>query len=141
MLESDGMIVQSKTPRWTTLTIVNYGVYQDFADNSMDNSMDNSVDRSTDNSMDTNKKDKNVKNVNNNISANADVHKAANKVANKVANEVADKVVNKFNEICVSYPKVTKISDKRAQAIKNLMKDFSLEEIVNAFEKQRPLIS
>lgn len=118
ILENDGMIIQNKTHRWTTITIVNYEAYQDTTDNSMDKSMDNSLDNSTDKSMDTNNKVNNENNKNN-ISTNVDVQNVA----------------DKFNEICVSFPKVTKVSDKRAKAIKALLKEYSTEEIVKAFEK------
>ena len=70
ILENDGMITQEVTSRWTTITILNYEVYQDVMDNSMDNSTDTSVDTSMVDtmvgsmvgSMDTNKNDKNIKN-------------------------------------------------------------------------------
>ena len=65
ILEKDNMLLQEKTHRWTTLTIVNYSAYQDSMDNSMDMSMDNSMDNYTDKSMDTNKNVKNDKNVKN----------------------------------------------------------------------------
>ena len=72
ILEKDKMIVQSRTHRWTTVTIVNYGVYQALMDESMDVSMDNYMDDYMDDymdvSMDTNKnvkKEKNIKNEKN----------------------------------------------------------------------------
>ena len=41
---------------------------------------------------------------------------------------------NQFNSICISLPKVTKLTDKRKKAIKSRLKTFSEEEIIRAFE-------
>lgn len=61
VLEDDRMIVQTCTHRWTTLTIVNYEVYQGSVERSMDMSMDKSMDNSMDRSMDINKNNKELK--------------------------------------------------------------------------------
>lgn len=72
LLENDNMIVQERTPKGTTLTIVNYEVYQDNSfsldtqtDNTMDRGMDNRTDIKTDIKTDTNNNDNNIKNDNN----------------------------------------------------------------------------
>ena len=44
-------------------------------------------------------------------------------------------VVNLFNQICISYPKVTTLSDKRRKAISARLKAYRLEGIRKCFEK------
>lgn len=123
ILESDAMITQENTHRWTTLTIVNYGVYQELMDNSTDNSMDNLMDNSmdnytdnyTDNSLDTNKNVKNIKNVKNvknerNIKAFfpndellnqtfEDFIKMRKKIHAPMSDRAIDLAINKLNEL------------------------------------------
>lgn len=72
LLENDNMIVQERTPKGTTLTIVNYEVYQDNnfsldtqTDNTMDRGTDNRTDIKTDIKTDTNNNDNNDKNEKN----------------------------------------------------------------------------
>ena len=43
-------------------------------------------------------------------------------------------VVDLYNSICVSYPKVQKVSEKRKEAIRARLKGFTLSEIKTAFE-------
>lgn len=43
------------------------------------------------------------------------------------------KIVDSFNSICVSYPTVQKLSERRKSAIKARLQDFTLEEIKKAF--------
>ena len=68
LLENDNMIVQERTPKGTTLTIVNYEVYQDnnfSLDTQTDNTMDRGMDNRTDIKTDTNNNDNNDKNEKN----------------------------------------------------------------------------
>jgi predicted phage replisome organizer len=44
-------------------------------------------------------------------------------------------IVSMFHQICVSYPKVTKLSDKRKKAISARLKTYTIDEIKSAFEK------
>ena len=43
-------------------------------------------------------------------------------------------IADMYNEICISFPKVTNLSDKRKQAIKARLKKYSIEDIKRAFE-------
>lgn len=44
-------------------------------------------------------------------------------------------IVDKYNEICVSFPKVIKISESRKEAISARLNIYSVDEIIKAFEK------
>lgn len=44
-------------------------------------------------------------------------------------------IVDKYNEICVSFPKVIKISSNRKEAISARLNVYSVDEIIRAFEK------
>lgn len=57
VLKSDEMVTLEQSHVGTTITIVNYSVYQDTVDNGMGNTVDNGMD----NGMDTNKNDKECK--------------------------------------------------------------------------------
>lgn len=44
-------------------------------------------------------------------------------------------IVDKYNEICVSFPKVIKVSESRKEAISARLNIYSVDEIIKAFEK------
>lgn len=44
-------------------------------------------------------------------------------------------VVSKFNTICISFPKVTKLTDAREKTIKARLKEYSMQDIITVFEK------
>lgn len=44
-------------------------------------------------------------------------------------------VVSKFNSICISFPKVSKLTDNREKTIKARLKEYSMQDIIKAFEK------
>ena len=50
-------------------------------------------------------------------------------------NEKIQNFVNRFNEVCKSLPKCTRLSAKRGKGILNLLKKFSEEEIEEVFNK------
>lgn len=114
LLESLEMLHKDSDKSRTLLTIVNYGVYQ--ASSNTDEYSDEYTDKYSDESQ-TRKKE--CKEHKNNISTNVDTQN----------------VVAKFNEICVSFPKVVKVSDKRAKAINAILKEFTTDELINAFTK------
>lgn len=49
-------------------------------------------------------------------------------------NPLVEEVVQLYNSICVSFPKVQKISERRKTAIKARLKEFTIDEIKKAFE-------
>lgn len=53
----------------------------------------------------------------------------------KVSIEDVVQISDQFNLICTSYPKVTRLTDKRKQKIRTRLESFSEEEIVQAFHK------
>lgn len=44
-------------------------------------------------------------------------------------------VVSKFNSICISLPKVSKLTDNREKTIKARLKEYSMQDIIKVFEK------
>jgi len=66
----------------------------------------------------------------NNISISKDIDIINNTKDNKIEWFLA-----KYNEICVSFPKVKSITDKRKKAIKKILKSYSEEDILDVFEK------
>lgn len=48
-----------------------------------------------------------------------------------------ERIVDAFNEICTSYPKVTKLSDKRRKAIKKRLEKYSEADLTTVFEKMQ----
>lgn len=44
------------------------------------------------------------------------------------------KVVNMYNEICISFPKVTRISEQRKKAINARLKKYTVDDLKRAFE-------
>lgn len=48
---------------------------------------------------------------------------------------IVSQVVDLFNEVCVSFPKVKKITDKRVKLIKTLLKNSNMAEITEVFHK------
>lgn len=67
--------------------------------------------------------------------------KEKEKVKDKEKEKVKEKVeidyqgiINLYNEICVSLPRVTKLSDSRKRAIKARLKSYTVEDLKKAFE-------
>lgn len=118
ILESQNMITRDTNSRRTLITIVNYDIYQGEDDNcrTQTEQKPNTNRTLAEHSPSTNKNDKNDKNDNNDN------------------NITSMSVVEKYNEICVSFPKCIKLTDKRKQAINARLKKYTFYEIVRAFE-------
>lgn len=43
-------------------------------------------------------------------------------------------IINKYNEICISFPKCTKLSEKRKKAIKARLKNYTVEDFIKLFK-------
>ena len=66
-----------------------------------------------------------------------DTAKAVNNTPNGVysANALCMRIVDEYNTICVSYPKVKSLSEKRKKAIKARLKTYTLDDFTTLFEK------
>ena len=53
----------------------------------------------------------------------------------KVSIDTYAQISDAFNAICMSYPKVTRLTDKRKQKIRSRLESFSQEELEHAFHK------
>lgn len=100
LLESEKMIVKESDSRRTLLTIVNYGIYQDF-----ETENETVIRTLTGQSQATNKNDKNDKN--NNICSNSDDLNETDKPKKKtkLTEEESQELLHNFEIIYNSYPK------------------------------------
>ena len=67
-------------------------------------------------------------NVNDNVNDND------NDINNNIVKIDYQNIVNLYNTICVSFPKVTKLSDSRKRAIRARLKSYSVEDLKTAFQ-------
>ena len=66
----------------------------------------------------------------------SDKSKSKNKIKSKSKNYIdVVQISDQFNLICTSYPKVTRLTDKRKQKIRSRLESFSQEELEHAFHK------
>lgn len=78
---------------------------------------------------------KNLDNKNNNKNNNKKKGTSSSKEDSVPKEKVPyEEIVNMFNSICVSYPKVTKISTKRRTHLRARFKDYSLEDFKTTFK-------
>lgn len=113
-LESEKMVTTTRTTHGTTVTIINYGFYQDNGQ-PMEQPMTQRMGQPVDNGRDTNKNDKNVKNE-------------------KKDNINYQQIADMYNNTCVSFPKLVKLSDTRKKAIKARLKTYNIEDFQKLFE-------
>ena len=66
----------------------------------------------------------------------------ANNIDNKQTNNISiskdidiEWFMQNYHEICISFPKVKSLTDKRKKAIKKILKSYSKEDILDVFEK------
>lgn len=110
LLQTDEMIIKKSDRKKTTITIVNYKEYA-----TLETTDRPQADRQQTNSRpiaDTNNNDNNDNNENKYIY-----------------------VKDIYNEICVSFPRLTVLSDKRKKAIKARLNTYSVEQIKEVFTK------
>ena len=117
ILEEQHMITRETNNRRTLITIVNYDIYQSNNDDNRTQAeqLPNSSRTLAEQSSSTNKNDKNDNNDNNDN------------------NNITTTVISLFNEICVSLPKVRKVTKDREKAVKTRLITYTLEEIKEAF--------
>ena len=110
LLESDKMVIKKSDTKKTVITIVNYG---DYAVYDKTKTMQKRYENDTETMQKhTNNNDNNVNNDNNYLY-----------------------IKDIYNEICVSLPKLTVLSDKRKQAIKARLNKYSIDQIKEVFVK------
>lgn len=110
LLQNEQMIVKKGDNKKTTITIVNYSVYADY---------------------------ETAKEQQKNIKRTSREHQR-----NTINNDNNDNNENKYiyikdiyNEICVSFPRLTVLSDKRKKAIKARLNTYTVEQIKEVFIK------
>lgn len=166
VLKSENMIsVESNkggTSNGTTITIVNYGIYQDKEESdetsnetsdgtTHDTSHDTSGETSNDTSDGTSDGTQTTMNNNENNYNNSNNYNNENNENNYIYKDIENEkqppsvavtsrenyqeIVDEFNVICVSLPRVIKLTDKRKKSIKSILKLFSRDDITTTFEK------
>jgi hypothetical protein len=110
LLQDEQMIVKKSDNKKTTINIVNYSSYADF---------ETAKELQKDNKKTSKKQQKNTINNDNN--------------ENNYNNYIYIKDI--YNEICVSFPRLTVLSEKRKREIKARLKTYSIEQIKEVFIK------
>jgi hypothetical protein len=110
LLESDEMVTKKSDTKKTVITIVNYRVYSDYEKTK---TMPKRCESDTETMQEhTNNNDNNDNNEN----------------KYKYIKDI-------YNEICVSFPRLTVLSDRRKQAIKARLKSYTVDDFKLLFEK------
>lgn len=110
LLESDEMVTKKSDTKKTVVTIVNYRVYSDFEKTkTMPQRCENDTETMREH---TNNNDNNDNNENKYIY-----------------------IKDIYNEICVSFPRLTVLSDRRKKAIRARLNTYSVEQIKEVFTK------
>lgn len=147
LLKSENMITldsnKGGTSNGTTITIVNYDNYQDYDSidgtsngTSDDTTHDTTVGTSDDTTdgtqttMNNNSNNYNNSNNENNIYINSPTENM-----NVKKDFDYQSIVDEYNSICVSFPRVTKLSDSRKKAIKARLKQYTRDDFTTMFEK------
>ena len=110
LLESDGMIVKKSDTKKTVITIVNYGDYATYEKTK-------TMPKRYENDTKTIPKHT-INNDNNDNNENKYIY-----------------IKDIYNEICVSFPRLTVLSDRRKKAIKARLNTYSVEQIKEVFIK------
>lgn len=142
LLESDGMIIKKTDSKKSTITIVNYSVYQD---NESSKKTEEQQEESSGASQEKQSKSSRASLEHTNNKDITRVNKELT-IDNKEEGEIQDlpfyedtindyqRVADMYNEICISFPRVTKLSDARKKAIRARLKVYSLADFQNLFE-------
>lgn len=67
------------------------------------------------------------------INTSSDIHKSEHTV--KIISSEFDDIIAQFNSICISLPKVSKLTETRKKNIKARLNDYSVEDLITVFEK------
>lgn len=143
LLESDGMIVKKTDSKKSTITIVNYSVYQD---NESSKKTEEHQEESSGASQEKQSKSSRASLEHTNNKDITKVNKELTIDNKEEEGEIQDlpfyedtindyqRVADMYNEICISFPRVTKLSDARKKAIRARLKVYSLADFQNLFE-------
>lgn len=116
VLQSDGMIVKNSDKKKTTIIIENYSVYQYYETTERPPADHGKTTERP--QKDTNNNDNNDNNENND---------------NKYISYV--EIKDAFNNLCPSLPSIRTLSDARKKAIKARLKNYTVEDLKEAFRK------
>lgn len=115
LFEKMEMLNIKKTNKYSLVTVLNWDKYQ--GQRTSNEQQLNSKRTSDEQQLNTNKNDKNVKNVKN----------------EKKEDICYQQIADMYNNTCVSFPRLTKLSDARKKAIKARLKTYTADDLQNAF--------
>ncbi len=119
-LERDGMLTQKRSFNGTTITIENYGKFQDIG--TTDGTTDGTANSTTDGTTDgTQTRIKELKNE---------------RIKEDKREDIPyQQIADTYNSICKSYPRLTTVSDTRKKAIRaRLNSGYTIDDFTKAFE-------
>ncbi|WP_066715697.1 hypothetical protein [Clostridium sp. Marseille-P299] len=143
LLESDGMIVKKTDSKKSTITIVNYSVYQDVesskkSEEQQEESSEASQEKQSKSSRASQEHTNNKDITKDNKELTIDIKEEEGEIQDLPFYESTindyQRVADMYNEICISFPRVTKLSDARKKAIRARLKVYSLADFQNLFE-------
>ena len=129
LLENDEMIVKKSDRKKTTITIVNYSIYQKVE--TTEEPQENHSETTEEPLRDTNKNEKNDKNDKKDDNT---IKDSIVSLTEKKTYTDYQKVVDLYNNICVSYPTLKKLSDARKKAIKARLNSYTIDDFKTLFE-------
>ena len=109
------MLNIKKTNKYSLVTVLNWDKYQ--GQRTSNEQQLNNKRTSNEQQLNTNKNDKNVKNVKN----------------EKKEDICYQQIADMYNNTCVSFPRLTKLSDARKKAIKARLKTYTADDLQKAF--------
>ena len=115
LFEKMEMLNIKKTNKYSLITVLNWDKYQ--GQRTSNEQQLNNKRTSDEQQLNTNKNDKNVKNVKN----------------EKKEDICYQQIADMYNNTCVSFPRLTKLSDARKKAIKARLKTYTADDLQNAF--------
>lgn len=115
LFEKMEMLNIKKTNKYSLITVLNWDKYQGRRTSNEQQLNNNRT--SDEQQLNTNKNDKNVKNVKN----------------EKKEDICYQQIADMYNNTCVSFPRLTKLSDARKKAIKARLKTYTADDLQKAF--------
>lgn len=115
LFEKMEMLNIKKTNKYSLVTVLNWDKYQ--GQRTSNEQQLNNKRTSNEQQLNTNKNDKNVKNVKN----------------EKKEDICYQQIADMYNNTCVSFPRLTKLSDARKKAIKARLKTYTADDLQKAF--------
>lgn len=115
LFEKMEMLNIKKTNKYSLITVLNWDKYQ--GQRTSNEQQLNNKRTSDEHQLNTNKNDKNVKNAKN----------------EKKEDICYQQIADMYNNTCVSFPRLTKLSDARKKAIKARLKTYTADDLQKAF--------